>query len=175
MNQNNLYLVGALLLVLLMASSGWAQPKSETRAPVITHAFAVEKGYYGYIWRIYIEADDPDENMLRIALVADGPGQGRYPTDWIYLKPQFRKHFRGYVQWNTFSSKAGYISEWTSITLKVSILDKTGNESNVAVFPFTFESGIPDPYKYKLPLPFEHGDLPRLGYVMIDLVNPGWW
>jgi hypothetical protein len=111
--------------------------------------------------------------MLRIALVADGPGQGHYPTDWIYLKPQYRKHFRGYVQWNTFSSKAGYLNEWTTITLKVSILDKTGNESNVVVFPFTFESGIPNPYKYRLPPAFGQGDLPRLGYVMIDLVNPG--
>jgi len=45
-----------------------------TSAPVITHAFAVEKGYYGYIWKIYIEAEDPDGDMLRIASVVDQTG-----------------------------------------------------------------------------------------------------
>jgi len=95
MNHKYMYNVIALLLGLFMASSVWAQPTPETKGPVIAHAFAVEKGYYGYIWKIYIEAEDPDENMLRIALVADGPGQGHYPTDWVYLKPQYRKHFRG--------------------------------------------------------------------------------
>ena len=41
------------------------------------------------------------------------PGYGTYPTDWIYLKPQYQKSFKGYVQWNTFSSKTAYIKEWT--------------------------------------------------------------
>ncbi len=26
------------------------------KGPNIIHAFAVEKGYYGYIWKIYLEA-----------------------------------------------------------------------------------------------------------------------
>ncbi len=48
----------------------------DTKGPVIPNAFAVEKGYLGYIWKIYTEAEDPDEDMLRIVSVVDGPGYG---------------------------------------------------------------------------------------------------
>ena len=140
--------------------------------PIITNAFAVEKGYYGYIWKIYIEGEDPGGDMLRLALTVDQPGVGEYPTDWIYLKPQYRKHFKGYIQWNTFSSKSPYLPEWTEITLRVSVFDKAGRMSNEVAFPFTFEL-TPGQYKYQLPSPFDQGDLPKLGYVSIDLYYPG--
>jgi len=165
-----LYFFGFLAgLTFIFSSLLWAEPKPETNAPIITHSFAVEKGSHGYIWKIYIEAEDPDGRMSKIASVVDQPGVGRYPTDWIILKPQYRHQLKGYIQWNTFSG-AGYLSEWTSITLKVSIFDKAGNESNVVVFPFTFQSGVKDQYKYTLPSPFDQGDLPRLGYIAIDLM-----
>jgi hypothetical protein len=47
----------------------------------------------------------------------------------------------------------------TITTLKVSVFDKAGNESNEVVFPFTFESGAKDPNNYQLPPPFDQGDL----------------
>ena len=159
-------------VIIFTPSQGWAQPKPEIKTPFITHSFAVEKGKFGYIWKIYIEAEDPDGDMLRIASVADQVGYGRYPTDWIYLRPKYQKHFKGYIQWNTFSSKTSFLREWTQITLKVSIIDKAGNESNVVVFPFTFESGVKDQYRYKLHAPFDQGDLSRLGYIHIDLFEP---
>ena len=166
--------------VLFMPFQGRAQlfpyeggpTKPGTHAPIITHAFAVEKGYYGYIWKIYLEADDPDGDMLRIASMVDEVGYGRYPTDWIYLKSQYQKHFKGYIQWNTYGSNGGYLPEWTQITLKVSVFDKHGNESNEVVFPFSFEI-TPNEYAYALPAPFDQADLPRLGYVDVDLYYPG--
>ena len=167
-----------LALILLSAYPGWAQPlgeiqpKPEGKGPIITHAFAVEKGYYGYIWKIYLEAEDPDGQMLRIASVVDQVGYGHYPTDWIYLKPQYRNHFKGYIQWNTFSSNASYLPEWTQITLKVSVVDKAGNESNEVIFPFTFEI-TPEQYSYEPPAPFDQAGLPRLGYIAINLYYPG--
>ena len=154
----------------LFPYSGGESPKPGTHAPRITSSFAVDKGYYGYIWKIYLEAEDPDGDMLRIASVVDQVGAGRYPTNWIYLKPQYGKHFRGYIQWNTYSAQAGYLPEWTYLGLQVSVLDKAGNESNTVIFPFTFES-VKDPYKYKLATPFDKGDLPKLGNVSIDLRN----
>jgi hypothetical protein len=172
-NKNFIYLLGSLLVISLFISPlGWTQPKPEIKAPVITHSFAVERGPYGYIWKIYIEAESDDGDMFKIASVVDEPGVGRYPTDWIILKPQYQKHLKGYIQWNTHST-SGYLSEWTPITLKVSIIDKAGNESNEVVFPFTFEIGAKDPYQYKLPAPFDQGDIQRLGYIHIDIVPPG--
>ena len=175
-------ILGLLLAItFLVPGQGWTQlfpysggglPKPGTRPPIITHAFAVDKGYYGTIWRIYIEAEDPDGDMLRVAAVVDQPGYGHYPTDWIYLKPQNQKSFKGYLQWNTFSSKASYLREWTQITLQVSVIDKAGNESNVVVFPFSFETGVKGQYQSKPPAPFDQGDLPRVGYVHIDLFEP---
>ncbi len=151
---------------------GGAQPKPEKHAPIITHAFAVERGYYGYICKIYLEAEDPGGDMLSIACSVDQAGYGRYPTDWIYLKPPYQKHFKGYVQWNTFSSKAPYLKEWTQITLKLSIIDRERNESNEVVFPFTFESGGRSFDQHQLPAPFDHGDVPRMGDIRIDLFEP---
>jgi len=113
-----------LALTFFLPCQGWAQlfryeggtgPKPGTHAPIITHTFAVEKGSYGYIWKIYIEAEDPDGDMLKIASSVDQVGYGHYPTNWIYLKPQYQKGFKGYIQWNTFSSKTPYLSEWTRI------------------------------------------------------------
>jgi hypothetical protein len=139
------------------------------KAPVITNTFAVDKGHYGYIWKIYIEAEDPDGDMDKIAAVVDQMGYGSYPTDWTLLKPQYREHFIGYLQWNTFSSKTSFLPEWTRITMKVSIFDKAGHESNEVVFPFTFESGVKNQYEYQLPAPFDQWNIPRLGYIMVDL------
>jgi hypothetical protein len=168
-----LWVLGLLLpLSLFIGHRGWAQPKPETKPPVITSSFAVEKGYYGYIWKIYIEAEDPEGDMYKIASVVDQVGYGHYPTDWTILKPQYRHHLKGYLQWNTFSPQASYLKEWTQITLKVSIFDKAGRESNVVVFPFTFQSGVKDQYKYEVPSPFDQGNLPRLGYIGIELIQP---
>jgi hypothetical protein len=174
MNKRLVYLLSGMAwgLVLLASPPGWAQPRPEIKGPIITHAFAVDKGNYGYIWKIYFEAEDPDGEMLRIAAVVDQPGYGHYPTNWIYLKPQYQKRFKGYIQWNTFSSKASYLREWTQITLKVSIVNKAGIESNEVVFPFTFESGVGDQYRYKLPTPFDQGEVSKLGNIFIDLYEP---
>ena len=110
--------------------------------------------------------------MLKIASVVDQPGYGRYSTDWLYIKPEYRKHLKGYIEWNTFSSKAAFLREWTNITLAVSIFDKAGKESNEVVFPFTYETGVKDQYNYELPAPFDQGNLPRLGYIHLDLFEP---
>ena len=174
MNKRSVYWLSGVVIALVLFSGlpGWAQSKPGTSAPVITHSFAVEKGIYGYIWKIYFEAEDPNGEMLKIASVVDQPGYGRYPTDWLYVPPEYQKHVKGYIQWDTFSSKAGNLREWTNITLTLSIIDKSGKESNQVVFPFTFETGVKGQYNYELPAPFDQGDLPRLGYVHIDLFEP---
>jgi len=158
-------------LVLFSGLQGWAQSRSGSNAPVILHAFTMEKIRYGDILKVYIEAEDPEGEMVKIATVVDQAGYGRYPTSWVYLKPTDRKHFRGYLQWNTFSSKTPFVSEWTQITLKVSVFDKSGNESNVLAFPMTFEAGVKSASSYPIPPPFNQKDVPKLGFIDIDLVD----
>jgi len=161
------------VLFLFLASQGCVSlPVSppETK-PVITNAFiSKEKGRYRDVLKIYIEADDPKGFMFKIATTVDQVGYGHYPTDWIYLDTKYQHHLIGYLQWNTFSYHASWMPEWTQITIKVSIFDTSGNESNEVVFPFEFVSQVfPEP---PLPAPFNQGDIPRLGYIHINLFNP---
>jgi len=141
----------------------------KTQALTITHFFAADKGPYGCIWQIYIEAEDPDGDMDRISVEVDQEHYGNYPTEWIMIKPPHRKHFTGFLQWNTFSSKASYLPEGTQISVKISIFDQAGNKSNKVIIPFTFGSGVIK--RYQLPAPFDKGNIPRIGYVMVDLCS----
>jgi hypothetical protein len=141
----------------------------KTQALTITHFFAADKGPYGCIWQIYIEAEDPDGDMDRISVEVDQVNYGHYPTEWIMIKPPHRKHFTGFLQWNTFSSKASYLPEGTQISVKISIFDQAGNKSNKVIIPFTFGSGVIK--RYQLPAPFDKGNIPRIGYVMVDLCS----
>jgi hypothetical protein len=165
-----IYIFGVLAITLFFFSFGWTQSKSDSKVPMITHSFAIERGYYGYIWKIYLEAEDPDGDMAKIASTVDQPGWGHYFTDTILIKSQNRSHLKGYIQWNTYSTQAATsMREFSNITLKVSILDKAGNESNVVVFPFQFVSR--SVAKNELPSPFSKDD-GRLGYVNIELYDP---
>jgi hypothetical protein len=173
MNRKSIYWVsGAIVaLVVFWGVQGWAQSRSESKAPVISHAFTVEKIMYGDVLRVYIEAEDPRGEMLRIATVVDQVAYGRYPTSWTYLKPADRKHFIGYLQWNTFSSKTHVMSEWTPITLTVSVFDKFGNQSNAFTFPISIESGVKRTSSYQPPSPFDQRGVKKLGFINIDLMD----
>jgi hypothetical protein len=152
---------------------GKAEPKLNTKPPIITNSFAVEKGYYGSTWKFYIEAEDPDGDMSKIVAIAYQPGYGYYTSLFpIILKPQSGKHLIGYIQWNSMSSRAARLKEWTQVIIKISVMDKAGNESNEVVFPITFESGVNS--LQKLPAPFDNGKMQRLGYLHLDLVDPSY-
>jgi hypothetical protein len=175
MKAKNFFGLFSLILVIILsavfqgcASLPVSPPGTE---PIITNAFlSKEEGRYGDILKIYIEAEDPQGYMHKIYTWVDQPGYGRYFPDRIFIKPEDQHHLIGYLQWNTFSSRAFRMPEWTQITIKVSISDTSGNESNTVVFPFTFVSeAVPE---RTLPPPFNQGNIPRLGYVHIDLINP---
>jgi hypothetical protein len=156
--------------LVLMGCYHTIEPKAGTAAPAISNAYVIERGRYGDVLKIYLEADDPDNDMLRVATVVDQVGYGRYPVDWVYLKSPYSGHFVGYLQWNTFSSHTGGLREWTSITIKISVFDKAGNESNVVVFPFEFVSEVisnPPP-----PAPFNQPMIAKLGNVDVNLFEP---
>ncbi len=147
--------------------------QDEPKRPVITHAFTVEKIKYGDVLKVYIEAEDPDGEMLRIATVVDQAGYGRYPVSWVYLKPSDRKHFKGYLQWNTFSSKTTVLSEGTPITLTVCVFGKSGKRSNTFSFPITFESGVKSKRapSHQVPSPFDQEEVRKLGTIDIELID----
>ena len=174
-----LWVLVTLSLLLLPMAQGCA-PTAQTAVPggpgssppVITHWFAADKGIYGSAWQIYLEAEDPDGDMARIAAVVTQVGYGYYPTNWTNLSGTDGKSLKGYLQWNTFSSEAGHMPEWTQITVAVTVIDRSGNQSNEAVFPFTFESGVGGGSVSALPPPFNQGENKRLGWIQTNLKNP---
>ncbi|MBP1708549.1 MAG: hypothetical protein H6Q40_338 [Deltaproteobacteria bacterium] len=185
--QRNKFVMITLVLFIGLLLGGCAtyalKPTTQAgpgKAPAIAHSYSIERGRYGDVLKFYIEADDPDNDMLRIATVVEQTGYGRYSTDWIYLKPMNTGHLSGYLKWNTYSPNTSSLAEWTWITVKVSIFDKTGRESNVVVFPFEFVSeSIANPTP---PAPFDKGDVPMLGNITVNLVEPTrigggyrWW
>lgn len=155
----------------ILGRRAMAGQPDEPRRPLITHAFTVEKIKYGDILKIYIEAEDPNGRMARIGTVVDQAGYGRYPISWVYLKPKDRKYFKGYLQWNTFSSKTSILSEGTPITLTVFVYDKSGHRSNAFTFPITFESGVKRASSYQIPSPFDQKDIRKLGSVNVELTD----
>ncbi len=171
MNELKLVSLGILITgaVLLTVPSTWAQDKS-AKGPMITHFYAIDRGRYGINWKIYIEAEDADGEMTKIAAVVDQPGQGHYPTDFVLLDPQHRNRLHGFLQWNTFSSRGTALRDGTQIRLRVSVIDRAGRESKEVVFPFTFQSGVTD--QGRKPAPFDQDNIPRIGYLSIDLVSP---
>ena len=154
---------------MLIVAAGWTQPMG--KVPVISNAYAPDRGPYGTIWRIYLEAEAAGAEMAKIAVVVDQPGQGQYPTDFTFLKTPYRNRLKGYLQWNTFSSKGPVVKEGDQITVRVSLIDKAGNESKEVVFPFTFVSGAGG--RGSPPSPFDRGDIPRLGHIGIELKGIG--
>jgi hypothetical protein len=151
-----------------MYPKGTIRPNST--GPVIKHAYAIDRGIYGTFLKIYIEAEDSKGEMEKIATTVDQVGYGRYPTDFTILRPKYRKYFKGYIQWNTFSSRASNLYEWSRIFVTVAVIDKAGKASNEFVFPFTFETGVaPAPTP---PEPFDQGKLPKIGNISINLFNP---
>jgi hypothetical protein len=156
-----------LVVVLFVPHYGWTQERQKIHPPVITHAYATDKGPNGTVWKIYIEAEDAGGHMNYVIVTVDQIGQGRYPADRILLDPRHRNHLKGFLQWNTLSSSP--LQEGTRIAVRVSIIDKIGNESNEVVFPFTFVSGVSA--QKDVPTPFDGTNIPRIGYIGVPLVN----
>lgn len=169
--QKLLRVISLALVVSFFPSPGFGQTKSDIKTPVITHAYAVDKGRFGFTWKIYLEAETEGPDMVRIGSSVTQVGFGFYSRDLIPLKPAYRRHLLGYIEWNTFSNKTPYLRDYTQITLKVSIIDKAGNESKEAVFPLEF---VPAGYATvsEPSPPFDKPELPKLGMITINLVEP---
>jgi TolB-like protein len=146
----------------------------EYRGPSITHAFVVKKINYGDVLKVYVEAECPEGEMFRIGTEVVQSGYGRYPTSWVYVKAADQRHFKGYLQWNTFSSKTPNLTDGTLITLTVFVHDKYGYKSEEISFPITFASGGKGASS-EAPPPFDQKDVKKLGSIDIELMDLTIW
>jgi len=158
------------LLVLFVNScvgAGSYPSTSGKQPPVITRSYAPDKGAYGQTWKIYIEAEDPDGDMFKITSELQQEGV-RYQksVDTLFVKKRDQKYLKGYLALDTYFLREPSLSVSPRIALKVSISDKAGNESKTAVFYFEFTGKTSEPTP--LPPPFDQGDIPKLGNILIE-------
>lgn len=139
-------------------------------APVITHWFASEKLSHGDIWKIYVEANDPDGDMLRFVCVFNQVGHGPYSSSYVPIKKRNRVKVMGYLDFFSGAGAGFRMDEWTELRLTVYIQDKGGNASNKVDFPLVLSRGAK---RESPPAPFDSGKLERLGTIPIELVSPG--
>jgi len=161
-----------LVLVSLSLKMAHSRPLGERRTepggspPVITGSFAAKKLSHGDIWKIYLEARDPDGDMGQFVCALEQQGYGPYSSEYVMIKKQHREKMKGYL---TFSSGAGdglRLPEWTRLTLTVYIRDRGGNTSNKVVYPVVLSRGSK---QGPPPPPFDAGQLDRLGAIPIEL------
>jgi len=133
--------------------------------PVITHWYAVEELEQGDIWKIYLEAKDPDGDMIHFDALVYQLGYGSYAPDYVVVKKEHRGEMRGYLRF--FSSVS--LPEFTQVTVTIFIRDKGANKSNKVVLPLEFTQGAK---QEPPPPPFDAGPLDNLGTIMIDLRDP---
>ena len=139
--------------------------------PVITHWFASEELHHGDIWKIYLEANDPDGDMRQFVCVFDQVGYGSYSADYVVIKNPHREKLRGYLRFFSSAGAGLRMPEWTQLSLTAYIQDKGGNASNKVVFPLVLSRGAK---QGPPPPPFDSGHLDKLGTIMVELINPEW-
>ncbi len=106
--------------------------------PVITGSFAVKQMRTGDVWKVYLNASDPDGDMSYIVATIDQPGKGgAYPPSYIRIK-EGGKDLSGYIYFNTDLNIQQGLT-YTNLTLTVSIKDKAGHLSHPVSFPLHFQ------------------------------------
>ncbi len=153
-----------LVLVIACASLETGREKQQTSSapPVITEAYASEELRLGDVWKIYINASDPNGDMNYIVATIDQPGRGNaYPPAFIRIKKAQRRELSGFIYLKTGPVQS---LEFTNIALNVQIKDRSGNMSNPAVFPVHFRMRAVQP-----PPPSDKFREEELGPVMIRI------
>ena len=160
-------LVSVVISLAHQSVEGQAQTKGS--APVITFAWAQERIRQGEDWRIFIAATDPDGDMYRIYCRIEQLGGQGYRPDISNIKKGMEGQLTGYLVLRTHSQQDFF---GLYLTLKLTILDRAGNESQSLSFPLVIDgerTKFPPPDL--IPAGLEKSLNQRIGYIGIDLMR----
>jgi hypothetical protein len=135
--------------------------------PVITNSFASKEVAHGDVWRINLEAHDPDRDMQKIVCFIQQLGSGHSAASVSISKGDEASLF-GTLGCYISHPQSG-VSEWTGLTLTIFIRDRGGNVSNKVVFPVEISSRA---RQEKPPPPFDSVVSGRLGRISVRLFYP---
>jgi hypothetical protein len=137
--------------------------------PVITHWFASKELSHGDIWKIYVEAHDPDGDMRQFVCAFTQIAHGPYSSEYVIIKKRHRERMKGYLRFPSYVGAGRWLPEWTELSLTIYIRDKGGNTSNKVVFPLVLSRGAKQGTP---PPPFDIGELDKLGTIPVELIDP---
>ena len=103
--------------------------------PTITHSFASKEIRAGGIWKVYLNAFDPDEDMKAVYCTLDQPGAGSYPVSITRIRKDQQRRLSGYLYLNT-AGVAGLI--YANLVLNVQIQNQAGRLSKPVSFLLSF-------------------------------------
>jgi len=130
-------LISAVMGVVLLAIAGCAQmggmeEREKTygkNPPVIGQSFASDRSKPGDLWKLYLQASDPDGDMEAIIAAVDQPGIGQYPASITKIKGENGKELSGYIFLNTSGQKDYDFLDNQELEVSVQIRDKAGHTS----------------------------------------------
>jgi len=125
-----------IFLCIAMGCAALGLKEAEKATPVITQSFASKEVRLGETWKIYLNASDPNGEMIKISAIVDQTGQNN-PERITKVGKENGKEFSGYLNLSTAS--LANVLDGTSITLWVQVQDKSGNLSQPVVFPLTIK------------------------------------
>jgi hypothetical protein len=161
-NVGRILAIMALALVMTCCTAPGGSP------PVITASFAAKEVSHGDVWKIYLEANDPDGDMWEIAYTLSRSGTGDYRVNHVNIRKRDRAKILGYL-YVFFTQPQTGLAEWASGTLTLHIRDRGGNSSDKVTFPVALTRGVKQPSP---PSPFNTGGLKSLGQIWIKLYVP---
>jgi hypothetical protein len=137
-------LIIGLMSLPLVTTSCTTVMERETRPkgslPVITHSFASKIVSHGDMWKIYLEANDPDGDMWNFAYTLGRDGYRRR-VNHLYIWRNNRTKMLGYIDVFIAPGETAQ-NEWANLTLTLHIRDRGGNMSNEVVFPVALSRGV---------------------------------
>jgi hypothetical protein len=163
------FLMSLPLMIGCRTASSERGTQSGGSPPVITHSFASKAISHGDVWRIYVEANDPDGDMRQFVCVFKQTGFGSYSPDYVVIKEPHREKLKGYLRFFSGAGGGLRLDEWTQLSLTLYIRDRGRKNSNKVVFPLTLSRGSK---QGRPPPPFDTGQVDRLGTITTELKDP---
>jgi hypothetical protein len=164
-----LVLISLPLMIACRTTSPERGTQSAGSPPVITNSFAPKEISQGDIWKIYVEANDPDGDMRQFVCVIKQVGYGSYSPDYTVIKGPHREKLKGYLRFFSGAGGGSRLGEWTNLSLTLYIRDRGRKNSNKVVFPLTLSRGS---RQGPPPPPFNTGQVDRLGTIATELKDP---
>ncbi len=125
------------------------------RPSVVAVAAQTEIGI-GYLWKIYLRAADPDDDLDKIYIVFAQLGHGGYPPEPVLLRGPVREINGAILTWTVLSG-SGNQSGPLYGSAEIWVEDRAGNTSEPKVFQFTLDTfGSRDEY---IPPPSFNADI----------------